>query len=162
MSFYYGTGSNSTKILKNILNNYEKEIIKNIVDKLDNSNTRMEIQKTRKFQYIPFEGHQSRLGHYFRHLYQTINYVDKQDLDIDKYDYIKILRAQLSISEEALLMFYSISRLGVNWENKKLITKYRLIKHIPNEFFDTCNEINIKDYFPDLIFRWEENIEYNK
>lgn len=95
-----------------------------------------------------YGGHQFRLGHYFRHLFQTVRYMNEQvDLPYEeKYGYIKLLRAQLSNYEQALLFFNSLSQLGRKWEmdaviNTKctnysradfeLITKYNLIKNIP-------------------------------
>lgn len=95
-----------------------------------------------------YGGHQFRLGHYFRHLYQTVRYINERtDLSYtEKYGYIKILRAQLSNYEQAVLFFNSLSQVGRNWEmnavpNKschclksydfELITKYNLIKNIP-------------------------------
>lgn len=95
-----------------------------------------------------YGGHQFRLGHYFRHLYQTVRYMnEKIELSYkEKYEYIKLLRAQLSNYEQALLFFNSLSQLGKKWEmdavindncegytraDFELITKYNLIKNIP-------------------------------
>ena len=95
-----------------------------------------------------YGGHQFRLGHYFRHMYQTIRYMNEQvDLSYkEKYGYIKLIRAQLSNYEQALLFFNSLSQLGRKWEmdavvndsceyynraDFELITKYNLIKNIP-------------------------------
>ena len=95
-----------------------------------------------------YGGHQFRLGHYFRHIFQTVRYMNEQtDLSYtQKYSYMKILRAQLSNYEQAILFFNSLSQLGRKWEldpqiNKmckgysktdfELITKYALIKNIP-------------------------------
>ncbi len=84
-------------------------------------------------------GHQIRLGHYFRHLFQMVTYINNQTIISfgDKYNYIKTLRAQLSSHEQILLYFNVLSVLGYEWEknypnepNKQLITKYNLIKNI--------------------------------
>ena len=83
-------------------------------------------------------------------------YVDKQKIKINKYDYVKILRAQLTTHEQALLFFNCISDLGKSWRRDDLIVKYRLIKNLPKNFIDERYEINVKDVFPDLIFEWEE------
>ncbi|HTM99757.1 MAG TPA: putative phage abortive infection protein [Pedobacter sp.] len=52
---------------------------------------------TIEFYYFPFDGHNSRLGHYYRHLFQTAKFViEQKDFDDKtKYSYIKTLRAQL-------------------------------------------------------------------
>ncbi len=118
-------------------------------------------------RYIKYYGgHQFRLGHYFRHLYQTINYINSQE-NIDyqtKYEYIKILRSQLSTYEQGILFINCLSEMGKSWElepkiNEKLkkykkcdfelITKYNLIKNLPGE---TIYGIPFKEFF--------RNIEY--
>lgn len=95
-----------------------------------------------------YGGHQFRLGHYFRHLFQTVRYINERDgLDYPtRYGYIKLLRAQLSNYEQAILFFNSLSQVGRRWEmdaivnpnckgylieDFELITKYNLIKNIP-------------------------------
>lgn len=83
------------------------------------------------------------LGHYYRHLYNMVNYVDKSDFSLQykkKEKYIKIIRSQLSDYEQVLLYYDSLSLLGMDWneplgEKKKeemnLICKYRLLKNCP-------------------------------
>ena len=125
--------------------------------------------------YIKFYGgHQHRLGHYFRHLYQSIKYINaQQNLNHrEKYFYIKTFRAQLSTYEQELLFLNSLSFLGLSWElkpkytkscipfvdikrkeNAKLITKYNLIKNVPGTHLFG---INYKDYYPNIIYENEE------
>ncbi|RZK25279.1 MAG: hypothetical protein EOO43_05925 [Flavobacterium sp.] len=117
-----------------------------------------------------YGGHQHRLGHYFRHLFQCVNYVNNQSRlsDKQKYFYVKTLRAQLSTYEQALLFVNSISFLGMRWElnpsyqrsifsfintsrkrNNQLITKYNLIKNLPGEhIFGT----RYRDYYPNVQY----------
>lgn len=89
--------------------------------------------------------HNSVLGHYFRHLYQTIRYIaDDKDLkENQKYNYAKMVRAQLSDFEQALLYYNSLSIMGNSWirsidkrkiEKMCLIARFRLIKNIPYYF----------------------------
>lgn len=101
-----------------------------------------------------YGGHQHRIGHYYRHLFQTVKYVNSQTgiSFKQKYFYVKTLRAQLSTYEQTLLFINSLSILGMPWEfdaeykksrfeflNRKrkkenqLITKYNLIKNVPGE-----------------------------
>ena len=110
----------------------------------------------------------SILGHYFRHLYQIIQYIanDKDLKESQKYNYAKIVRAQLSDFEQALLYYNSLSIMGYNWIrsiNKQkidkmcLIARFRLIKNIPYCF----------GYFgirPDDFFHIEKEVwrKYNK
>lgn len=101
-----------------------------------------------------YGGHQLRLGHYFRHMYQTVNYVNDIKLFtyVEKYEYIKMLRAQMSTYEQIVFYFNSLSSMGDIWElclskrfdasmsqpteiellNKQLVTKYNLIKNLAN------------------------------
>jgi hypothetical protein len=115
-----------------------------------------------------YGGHQHRLGHYFRHLFQTYKFINQNEsLDEKmKYFYGKTLRAQISTYEQALLFINSISSLGMKWELKPegyedleekkdagLITKYHLIKNLPgNHFFG----ITYKNYYPKVKFENNE------
>lgn len=103
-----------------------------------------------------YGGHQHRLGHYFRHLFQTYKYLHYHpNLNAkEKYFYAKTLRAQLSTYEQALFFINSISTMGMKWEllseykeesnmspdqiaklrrKNHLITEYNLIKNLPGE-----------------------------
>ncbi len=118
-------------------------------------------------KYIKYYGgHQFRLGHYYRHLYQTVKFINNQT-KIDyraKYDYIKILRAQLSTYEQAILFFNSISKMGATWEinpeidstfinfkrqDFELITKYNLVKNLPGE---AIYGIKFKEFYPKIEY----------
>lgn len=70
--------------------------------------------------YKPFDGHQSRLGHYYRHLLSMVNHVviQKEISYEEKRDYLKILRAQFSIYELTLLFYNYYAGYGIKWENK--------------------------------------------
>jgi hypothetical protein len=93
-----------------------------------------------------YGGHQFRLGHFFRHLFQSFKYLNNhKDLSgHEKYAYGKMYRAQLSNYEQALLFINSISTIGMKWEftpekqsdptiKTNLITTYNLIKNLPGE-----------------------------
>lgn len=103
-----------------------------------------------------FNGHQSRLGHYYRHLFTTVNFIHEDEVlnRQEKKKYIKLLRAQLSTHEQVLFFFNSISDLGLPWElgknvlpENKLITKYHLIRNVPLGFMYGFNP---KRYYPQL------------
>jgi len=115
-----------------------------------------------------YGGHQFRLGHYFRHLFQSYKYLNEHpDLnDDEKYRYGKMLRAQLSTYEQALIMFNSISTLGMKWEFKpeepinpkiktNLITKYNLIKNLPGEHL---YGIKYKTYYKKVDYETDEHL----
>lgn len=70
--------------------------------------------------------------HYFRHLYRIVKFVDttpflpKNDFET-RYNYIGILRAQLSRNELIFLFYNGLSCYG-NEKFKELIEKYSILK----------------------------------
>lgn len=158
--FFYGVGVNSEKQLLPSLNEGEKTfytICKKaflkyqddyLRSKRDNPEVRyftfdlplteVEDERTKVFYYLPFNGHTARLGHFYRHLYQTVKYIVEQDedlIDFDaKYSYVKMLRAQLSNHEQLLLYYNSAAWFNDEW--KHYFTDYRLIKNIPLKLAD--------------------------
>lgn len=117
-----------------------------------------------------YGGHQHRLGHYFRHLFQSYKYLNyHEDLtDDEKYFYGKTLRAQLSTYEQALIFINSISSLGRKWEftpefellklnenkeNCKLITRYNLMKNLPGRHFFG---LYYRTFYPKVKYEFEE------
>ena len=120
---------------KNNMDTFSKTyVINNEEDKGGMSNiSTLERIPYPKLKYIPFSGHNARLGHYFRHLYQTVKYVVEQDDKIikDKYAYVKIIRAQLSNFEQVLLYYNSISIYGKPWISENYLTNWRMIKNMP-------------------------------
>jgi hypothetical protein len=87
------------------------------------------------FNYKPFSGHSSRLGHYFRHLYITVKLIVYNEIGMsynEKMKYLKMLRAQLS-NHEQILMFYNwLGEFGIDWENNenKFFTEYKMIHNL--------------------------------
>lgn len=87
------------------------------------------------FNYKPFAGHSSRLGHYFRHLYLTVKSVVNSDVlktDAERMRYLKLLRAQLSNHEQILIFYNWLSGYGEPWENDEhhFFTKYNMIHNL--------------------------------
>jgi N-acetylglutamate synthase-like GNAT family acetyltransferase len=153
---HYGTGPNSSRMLRISLAAFNADFIAALDNELANKDVKAEASRERNLGYVPFEGHQSRLGHYFRHLYQTVCYVDKQNLNVDKYDYVKTIRAQLSTHEQAFLLLNSLTPLGNSWWRKDLIVRYKLVKNVPCEFFDSQLELNVTGLFDRGYFEWEQ------
>ncbi|GAB3414854.1 putative phage abortive infection protein [Niabella aquatica] len=79
-------------------------------------------------------GYSSHLAHYFRHLYAMVKLVANSSISEDeKMRYLKVVRAQLSNQEQALLFYNWICRkYGENWEkgDNRYFTKYRMIHNI--------------------------------
>lgn len=123
-----------------------------------------------------YGGQQFRLGHYFRHLFQTYKYLHyNSNLNkTEKYFYGKTLRAQLSTYEQALLFINSISSLGMKWEftaeykgndtmstplitmlkrKNHLISIYNLIKNLPGQ---SSFGFKYRTYYPEVNYESEE------
>ncbi len=121
-----------------------------------------------------YGGHQHRLGHYFRHLFQSFKYLSMQTYLTrdEKYFYAKTIRAQLSTYEQYLLFFNSLSSLGMKWEytaeipdqtlklnleDFKFITRYNLIKNLPgSQYYD----FSFRKYYPNVRYDYKEDISY--
>ena len=92
-----------------------------------------------ELNYSIFDGYSSQLAHYYRHLFQTVKFVASQIETLVSYEekrkYLRILRAQLSNQEQAMLFYNWLSNFGKQWENKtnKFFTDYRMIHNIYQE-----------------------------
>jgi len=102
--------------------------------------------------YRPFVGHLNRLGHYYRHLFQTVRFVVEQDESFishaNKLDYLKTLRAQLSDHEQVMLYYNAIVGLGEAWITNGYFTKYKMIHNLPLPLADF-------GISPDTLFKKE-------
>lgn len=132
--FFYGLGPNSARQLKCALQEYDDNLRKQIIKlacKVYEEGT------SRKFKHKIIRGHQSRLGYYYRQMYNLVKYVDSRDFlnENEKYEYIKMFRCQISTHELALLKINTISDLGMKWYTNEYISKYKLFKNIPSGFF---------------------------
>ena len=76
-----------------------------------------------------YEAHEAEVGHYFRHLYHIVKFVDQSDV-ADKRRYTSFVRAQLSSNEIELLFYNCLSEQGAA-NFKPLVEKYGLLKHRP-------------------------------
>lgn len=129
----------------------ENSLIENIVPIQQDRNYKLRDKSipTKSPHYYPdnyfkfYGGHQFRLGHYFRHLYQIVCFVHYNDklTEKDKKNYIRILRGQLSDYEQKIFFVNSLSQLGRVWEisdssgnyikdEDHLITNYSITKSI--------------------------------
>ena len=100
---FFGVGPNSSRMLKKSLESFDEDFIDTLERVLNNEDNKSQFKTQRNLGYTPFEGHQSRLGHYYRHLYQCVRYVDQQEIEINKYEYVKTIRAQLSAWQKTRL-----------------------------------------------------------
>lgn len=90
-------------------------------------------------RYNLFEGHSNQLAHYYRHLFQTVKFVVYQEKSFISYEekrnYLRILRAQLSNTEQAHLFYNWMSNFGNQWESEtnRFFSDYRMIHNIYND-----------------------------
>lgn len=83
-----------------------------------------------------FKEHQSYIGHYFRNMYHIVRFVDETPnsvlSDEEKYNYVRLLRAQLS-SFELVLLFYDVM-VGEGYSKfRPLIEKYHLLENLDKD-----------------------------
>jgi hypothetical protein len=158
------------RVLFGIKTNHEYENysnIKSIVKQI------LKIEWEHDLTYNLFNGYSSQLAHYYRHLYQTVKFVVYQNDSIINYEekrkYLRILRAQLSNNEQAMLFYNWLSRFGEQWENEnnKFFTDYRMIHNIYSsllipeivlgEFFDLKgNYLKERNRNFDPLFEFED------
>lgn len=120
-----------------------------------------------KIFYVRYNGYQSELGHYYRNLFQSIKFIDEYQphllSDLDKYNYTKSIRAQLSNYEQLLLYYNTLTSFGKPWLQKNkdgnyldsYLIKYKMIKNLPLPLAD----FGIK---PEELFKKEIDFLGNK
>lgn len=104
----------------------------------------VEIKRLLHFNNYTISSHNVLLGHYYRHLYQTVMMLaDERVLsEKEKYAYAKQLRAHLNDDEQLLLYYNAMSEIGADWfytkhrnisSPKKMcpMARFRMIKNIP-------------------------------
>lgn len=155
---FFGAGSGSSRMLKASLPEFNSEFVDELDHWLRDADTRKGVAQDMALPYEPFEGHQSRLGHYYRHLYQAVCYVDKQQITIDRYEYVKTIRAQLSTHEQALLLVNSLCPIGKKWWTDGLMIDYKMVKNIPRYFLNPETHLDLANLFPQGYFEWEEQV----
>lgn len=180
--FFYGIGSVSNRVVYKLIDDKYHPIVKLLIEYLEKG-ARKQWEKSGEVTcpqisiinednetififemfYYPFDGHNTRLGHYYRHLYQTVSFVVNSKIIIDRdeqYNYLKLLRAQLSNHEQLLLYYNSLTSFGKGWIDNGYFTNYKMIKNIPLEFADfgkTPKEfLNSTNDFGENIFEWDE------
>lgn len=71
------------------------------------------------------------VGHYFRNLYQILKFIDSSNLDDeDKISYSRIIRAQLSADELALLYFNCICHKVDQGHFLDYVKRYSFLEHL--------------------------------
>lgn len=113
------------------------------------------------------QGHNDKLGCYYRQMYQIVKMISMADENIldekSKYEHIRILRSQMSDYEQMLLFYNSISDFGGQWNttcasiekesDMGFIPRFRMIKHIPANVY--WRGIFPVDYYNKECIYWE-------
>lgn len=187
--FYIGIGVRSKPMVLELLSKYDLNFIELLIKFLDsephkyedgNYGIIMPAVKMRgeilfKSSYKPFQGHITELGHYLRHIWTIVTFLESQNNSVikDKYNYAKIFRAQLSSYEQLLLHYNALTSLGNAWGllkkdgttyvinkfsnstlDKSLLRKYKLTKNIPYPLLNFGP--SLKDLYGEEYFEWEE------
>lgn len=185
--FFYGTGAKSNVILFDSLARFCSPVfihqlfyhVTNVKNQFRNSRKQTSRVKKGKYpfkwKYTPFEGHTARIGHYYRHLYQTAKFISESTAiqkEPERYGYAKTLRAQLSSYEQMMLYYNVLTPLGNAWlveegGQKSLMVRFKMIKNLPIpvvQGFAVDPEIEFRDairYYRDKtpseeFFEWDE------
>jgi len=145
MIFYYGADNSWEDFLKEKISCYDcrEQLVKEIIE-ISHIHPEMKLCRT----------NQTILSAYFRNMYNAIKLIDDEDnfTADEKYELIKIYRAQLSNPELYILFFNIISPFGKKWREKDYVKKYNLIKNIPHDYLDGYDA---KKYF-DIEYEYEE------
>src|SRR5690606_27172245 len=117
------TDNHDSKRKKNYVYGDNSLLIKHLQGKLPTVDLKL------YFNYKPFSGHQSRLGRYYRHMFNLVKHVVHQSPNLLSYEekrkYLKIFRAQLSNHEIVLLYYNWLGGYGKAWEGKPIEGKKR-------------------------------------
>lgn len=190
--FYFGVRPSSRKVLEDVLwrelkdRNFDPTEIETII--LYFYHVKAYYSSERKWPAF-LTGNPHNLSHYFRHLFQTVSFVDQNknlrnitnwdDIDNLKRFYVKQLRTQLSVFELDLFFANSLTVLGSDWEwvyrfnddldsSNYLITKYELIRNIPHQsigFYkqkDNYESINFDQFYPGIKYEDEDFTNFQK
>lgn len=139
--WFYGING----VKKDYFDRLENLCLKALEDQQSSKKQRDEIPQ------IILKGHQFRIAHYYRHLFQTVKFIVSENEKFitykEKRKYLRILRAQLSNHEQALLFFNWYSDFGHSWEEKgsgnKFFTDYRMIHNLYPELILNIYDLNL-------------------
>lgn len=89
-----------------------------------------------------WEYHAMELAHYYRYLYNIIRFIDESE--VEKVNYIRIVRSQLS-DQELLLLFYNCLSEHGSENFKPLVERYSLLDNMPIEQLPDSEHIDLYD-----------------
>lgn len=145
--FFFGINSDENGIKRSF---YDEKKQKQI-EKISETRFLKYIKEQFKSSSVYLDGYATFLAHFYRHLFQIVKFISVQDEKLitykEKRKYIRILRAQLSNPEQALLFYNWKSGFGSQWENEnnKFFTDYRMIHNI-------YDSLMLEDFNPEVEF----------
>lgn len=171
-TFFHGIGANSdSKVLQMSEKKYHMLILAvhdylsilessnrlTVTFYIDGSTKRYDLKRI----YKPFDGHETKLAHYYRHMYQMVKYVITEKDSLlsreERYGYLKMLRAQLS-NHEHLMLYYNSFAYGRVWVDERLFSTWRMLRNIPlsETNFSKCPKERLLEENNDVVF-WDED-----
>jgi hypothetical protein len=92
-----------------------------------------------------YDVNQANLGHYFRHMYRILKFIDESEeiSDTEKYKYSNFLRALLSSYELVLIFYNGLGDYGKE-KFKPLIEKYSILKNLDWKLLK--NQKDVEEY----------------
>lgn len=82
------------------------------------------------------QGHVYQFDHYYRHFYCMVRFIANSKIfsSEEKFDFLRIIRAQTTSDEQVLLLYNWYSGFGNPWENAEIgqhfLSKYQMIHNI--------------------------------
>lgn len=107
--------------------------------------TGTDLENTLKEYMTFYHKHQSDLGHYFRHLYHILKFVNqaKEIEDSERFKYTSLVRALLSSYELALLFYNCLGEYGEEFF-KPLVEKFSFLKNLDHDLI--FNKTDFEEY----------------
>lgn len=155
--FYLGVGNTSNLLLRDLFKK-TPEIIDALIFKFgylqDSWSLNQEAMKLgaeseqgelHEILYYPFDGHQTRLGHYFRSYFHVLKFATTNCDNLfdfkQIYEKIKSLRTQTSTYEQILILANSQTVFGIDLIRNHYIRDFKLTKNIPSPMIRFMREI---------------------
>jgi len=161
--FFFGVTRESARLGRHLLKSNAVELAGNVSHMLLRAQRKLNKPGTPPQQRW-FSGRQALLGHYFRHLFQIVQYISEQSEDLfsdeEKYGFAKLLRAQLSNYEQLLLWYNAVGGPGSAWLKRNWFVQFRMIRNLPIPLADFG--LSPEEYFATEIavdaslFEWLE------
>ncbi len=93
-----------------------------------------------KPKYLIGQGHAVWFSHYFRQIFHMVDFIDSNKSewmgDVERAQYARLIRSQLSTYEQCLLYYNALSVMGRPWIKNGLLKKYPLLRSLPLPLVD--------------------------